>query len=215
MMTRTLSPALSQGRGRRCSPSLGRGRGGGSLLAALFIFISVLSHAAEHQPPQVALCESCHGPGGNSVTPNTPSIAAQPLTFLENQMVYFREGLRPAPVMQAILKPIKDEDLVALAKYFSAQKAKVVATGPADGTKMARGAELAKERHCGQCHMPKFQGQGQMARLAGQREDYLYQSMVEYRDGKRGAADTTMNEVLLGLKDEDIRALAHFMARSE
>jgi len=184
----------------------------GPLLAALFLSLTTL--AAEHQPPHVALCESCHGPGGNSITPNTPSIAAQPLTFLENQMVYFREGLRPAPVMQAILKPIKDEDLVALAKYFSAQKAKVVAAGPVDKAKMARGAELAQERHCGQCHMPKYQGQGQMARLAGQREDYLYQSMVEYRDGKR-SADTTMTEVLLGLKDEDVRALAHFMARSE
>jgi cytochrome c553 len=185
----------------------------GPLLAALFLSLPVL--ASEHQPQQVPLCESCHGPGGNSTTVNTPSIAAQPATFLENQMVYFREGLRPAPVMQAILKPIPDADLVALAKHFSAQKAKVVATGPADKAKMQRGAELAKDRHCGQCHMAKFQGQGQMARLAGQREDYLYQSMVEYRDNKRGGADTTMGEVLGGLKDDDIRALAHFMARSE
>ena len=184
-----------------------------ALCAALFI--SFAAAASEHQPAQVPLCESCHGPGGNSTTANTPSIAAQPPTFLENQMVYFREGLRPAPVMQAILKPIPDTDLVALAKYFSAQKAKVVTAGPADPAKVQRGQALAKERHCGQCHMPKFQGQGQMARLAGQREDYLYQSMVEYRDNKRGGADTTMGEVLLGLKDEDIRALAHFMARAD
>jgi cytochrome c553 len=185
----------------------------GPLLAALFLSLPV--SAAEHQPQQVPLCESCHGPGGNSVTPNTPSIAAQPLTFLENQMVYFREGLRPAPVMQAILKPIPDADLVALAKYFSSQKAKVVETGAPEAAKMKRGTELAKERHCGQCHAAKYQGQAQMARLAGQREDYLFQSMVEYRDGKRGAADTTMQEVMQGMKDEDVRALAHFLARSE
>lgn len=185
----------------------------GPLLAALFLSLPVL--AAEHQPQQVPLCESCHGPGGNSVTPNTPSIAAQPPTFLENQMVYFREGLRPAPVMQAILKPIPDQDLVALAKHFSAQKARVVAAGPADKAVMERGRKVAAERHCGQCHMPKFQGQGQMARLAGQREDYMYGAMIGYRDGKRSGADTTMTEVLIGLGDEDIRALAHFMAHSE
>ena len=181
---------------------------------ATALFLSLPALAAEHQPQQVPLCESCHGPGGNSITPNTPSIAAQPLTFLENQMVYFREGLRPAPVMQAILKPIPDADLVALAKHFSSQKAKVVATGPANPVQMKRGAEVAKERHCGQCHAAKYQGQAQMARLAGQREDYLFQSMLEYRDGKR-SADTTMSEVLMGLKDEDIRALAHFMSRSD
>ena len=182
------------------------------MLAALFL---ALAAHAQPKPDLLKLCESCHGPGGNSTTPSTPSIAAQPVTFLENQMVYFREGLRPAPVMQAILKPIKDEDLVALAKHFSAQKAKVVETGPADPKLMARGRELAKERHCGQCHMPKFEGRAQMARLAGQREDYAYDALIGYRDGKRGAADTTMQEVMIGLKDADIRALAHFMAHSE
>jgi len=183
-----------------------------ALCAAFFL------PAAAHPQPKaelVKLCESCHGPGGNSTTANIPSIAAQPLTFLENQMVYFREGLRPAPVMQAILKPIKDEDLVALAKHFSAQKAKVVETGPADAKLMARGRELAKERHCGQCHASKFEGREQMARLAGQREDYTYDALVGYRDGKRGAADTTMQEVMLGLKDEDVKALAHYLAHSE
>ena len=183
-----------------------------ALCAAFFLSASAL---AQPRPDLVKLCESCHGPGGNSTTPNTPSIAAQPLTFLENQMVYFREGLRPAPVMQSILKPIKDEDLVALARHFSAQKARVVAATPADAGLMARGRRLAQERHCGQCHMPKFEGREQMARLAGQREDYMYEAMVAYRDGKRGAADTTMQEVMLGLKDEDVRALAHFMAHSE
>ena len=182
-------------------------------LCAAF-FLPVAAHA-QPNPELVKLCESCHGPGGNSTTPGTPSIAAQPLTFLENQMVYFREGLRPAPVMQSILKPIKDEDLVALARHFSAQKAKVVATAPADAGLMARGRRLAQERHCGQCHMPKFEGREQMARLAGQREDYMYEAMVAYRDGKRGAADTTMQEVMLGLSDEDVRALSHFMAHSD
>jgi cytochrome c553 len=208
----TLPLAPSQGRGKKLSLSLGRGLGRGSVYAALFLSLSAF---AQPKPELLALCESCHGPGGNSTTAGTPSIAAQPLTFLENQMVYFREGLRPAPVMQAILKPIKDEDLVALAKHFSAQPAKVVSTGLADKALQGRGAKVAAERHCGQCHMPKFQGREQMARLAGQREEYMYDAMIGYRDGKRGAADTTMQEVLMGLKDDDIRALAHFMARAD
>jgi cytochrome c553 len=39
--------------------------------------------------------------------------------------------------------------------------------------------------------------------------------MVGYRDGKRSSADTTMTEVLHGASDADLKALAHFMARTE
>lgn len=161
----------------------------------------------------IALCESCHGPGGNSTTANVPSIAAQPRTFLENSLVYFREELRHAPVMQAVAKGMKDEDISALAKHFSEQKA-VPGEGKPDPARMEQGRALAAKMHCGQCHMPQFQGQGQMARLAGQREDYLLEALTGYRDGKRSAADTTMTEVLGGTSDADLRALAHFLARS-
>jgi cytochrome c553 len=160
----------------------------------------------------VKLCESCHGPNGNSVTAGVPSIAAQPRTFLENQLVYFREELRPAPVMQGIAKGMKDEDISALAKHFSTQAAAANAA-PLDAAVAAKGAALAEKLHCGQCHLAQFQGQGQMARLAGQREDYLLEALIAYRDGKRGAADTTMSEVLYGASDDDLRVLARFLSR--
>ena len=189
------------------------GRGWLRALAAT-LFLAAFPAAAQ-SPDRMKFCEACHGPGGNSVTPLIPSIAAQPLTFLENQLVYFREGLRAAQVMPAIAKTMKDEEITALAKHFSSQKAQVVETTPAHGAQVARGTELAGKMHCGQCHMARFQGQGQMARLAGQREDYLYDAMIGYRDGKRSAADTTMTEVLYGVSDADIRALAHFMSRAD
>ena len=51
-----------------------------------------------------------------------------------------------------------------------------------------------------------------MPRLAGQREDYLVDAMIGYRDGKRTGADTTMSEVLYGMSDADIKALAAYLA---
>lgn len=162
---------------------------------------------------RIAFCESCHGKGGNSEIARTPSIAAQPVTFLENQLVFIREGLRNAPVMEPIARGMKDEEITALARHFSAQEARLVAPAAADAALLARGRELAAQRHCGQCHLPTFKGRDQMPRLAGQREDYLVETMIAYRDGKRTGADTTMIEVLDGLPDADIRALAHFVAR--
>jgi cytochrome c553 len=187
--------------------------------AALFLWTATQAGAQapapSAAPPTAARCEVCHGPEGNSAIPGTPSIAAQPQTFIENQLVYFREGLRNAPVMQEVVKGIKDEEITALARYFSSRKAKVVASSPADKAVVARGNELAAKMHCGQCHLGKYEGRDQMPRLAGQREEYLYDAMIGYRDGKRSAADTTMTEVLYGLSDADVKALAHFMARAE
>ena len=159
----------------------------------------------------IAACEACHGPGGNSAIAGTPSIAAQPATFLENQLVYFREGLRNAPVMQAVAKGMKDEDITALAKHFAEQKAQPSSPGSAQA--YPRGAELAKSLHCGQCHLPAYEGRAQMPRLAGQREEYLEHAMIGYRDGTRTGADTTMSEVLYGMSNADIKALAQFLAR--
>ena len=53
--------------------------------------------AQQPGPDKVAACTACHGPGGNSPTPAIPSIAQQPKTFLENQLVLIREGLRDVP----------------------------------------------------------------------------------------------------------------------
>ena len=160
----------------------------------------------------IALCESCHGPGGNSAIAGTPSIAGQPATFLENQLVFFREGLRNSPVMQGIAAAMKDEDITALAKHFSTQPAKPASAQPPDSAASAQAAELAKRLHCAQCHLPSYAGRDQMPRLAGQREEYLVEAMVGYRDGKRAGGDNTMSEVLYGVSDGDIKALAKYLA---
>ena len=185
---------------------------GWSLLAAPFLFCPGLL-LADTTPARIASCEACHGPGGNSVTPLIPSIAQQPQLYLENQLVFFREGLRNSPVMEQVLKDVKDEEVSALAKHFASQKARVPAGAPPDASRMLRGAAISRTHHCGQCHLPNLEGRAQMPRLAGQREDYLMHAMVGYRDGKRTGADTTMTEVLQGMSDADLAALAYYMAR--
>jgi cytochrome c553 len=186
--------------------------GEGRRFGAAFFLLASQAFASPTQE-QLAACEACHGKHGNSTIAGTPSIAAQPVTFLENQLVFFREGLRNAPVMEQVAKGMKDEDITALARHFSAQKPDPGTLEPPDRSLIVRGRELAESRHCGQCHLPGYEGRAQIPRLAGQREDYLASSMFGYRDAKRTGADTTMQEVLGGMSDADIKALAHFLAR--
>lgn len=156
-------------------------------------------------------CEACHGPGGNSQTAGIPSIAGQPKLFLENQLVLFREGIRKSPVMTPLMAGVADKEVQQLADHFSKQTVKPESAST-DKKLFSQGQALAKKLRCGICHLSDFSGQKQMPRLAGQREDYLLAEMKAYRDNQR--PDTTMTAALYGVKDDEMKALAHFLSRS-
>ena len=162
---------------------------------------------------RVALCDACHGAGGVSQTAGTPSIAGQPKLFLETQLVLFREGIRLSPPMQAAVNGLTDKEITRIAEHYAALPARAVADGPADGAQVRQGMALAQKQHCGSCHLPDFSGRQQIPRLAGQREEYLVESMLAYRDNRRTGGDTIMAAALYGASDADIRALAHYLAR--
>jgi cytochrome c553 len=177
------------------------------LATALFISVS-------WGQERVQLCAACHGTDGNSVDPKVPSIAGQPKLFLETQLVLFREELRKSDLMLPVVKGLKDPELIKLAEHFSKLPAKGMESGEPNPALMKTGQERAKALRCGICHLSDFSGQNQVPRLAGQREAYLEGEMRAYRDGKRTGGDTIMAAALYGVGDADIKALAHFLSRS-
>jgi cytochrome c553 len=186
-----------------------RGRRRTAAVAALGLLVLSTAAAQDRLP----LCESCHGAGGVSATALTPSIAGQPKLFLENQLVLFREELRISAPMQAAVKGLTDKEIVRLAEHYAAQPARAVADGPVDPALVKQGLAFARKAHCASCHLPDYRGRAQIPRLAGQREDYLVESMLAYRDNRRTGGDTIMAAALYGASDADIRALAHYLAR--
>jgi cytochrome c553 len=160
---------------------------------------------------RIKLCGACHGEDGNSRMPNTPSLAGQPEFYLTNQLFLFREGVRNVPGMSELLKGLKDDDLVALAGHFAALEPKA-SEETIDPALVKRGAALVEPMRCASCHLPSFAGQDQMPRLAKQRIDYLIHSLKQFRDNKRTGADTLMSNVVIGVSDDDIAALAHYVA---
>jgi cytochrome c553 len=47
-------------------------------------------NASIQAPARAAQCAACHGAKGVSQIPSIPSLAAQPKTFIENQLVLIR-----------------------------------------------------------------------------------------------------------------------------
>jgi cytochrome c553 len=68
------------------------------------------------------LCSVCHGPTGLSSTPDAPNLAGQPEIYLVRQLKDYRSATRRHEVMNVIAKPLTDDDIAALARWFNSIK---------------------------------------------------------------------------------------------
>jgi cytochrome c553 len=173
------------------------------------------AHAADTAAgkEKAELCVECHGEGGISQTENTPSLAGQPDQFIQWQLVFFRSGTRKSEVMQPIADQLNNDDIRNLGAYF-ASLAPPRASKPDDNPDLSRkGAEAAAGRRCASCHTDTYAGTKAVARVAGQREDYLLKALRDYKSGVRsGGGMAAMAEVAYPLSEEEITALAHYLA---
>ena len=157
-------------------------------------------------------CLACHGPRGQSTTPETPSIGGQPSFFVVAQLFLYRRGGRRNAAMSAIARPLTDDDLRTFGDYVAKLPPPAPPADPPDPERLARGQALARRHPCGVCHNPDFSGREQMPRLAHQREDYLLKAMREYKSGARVGYAGAMAQELVGLSDGDLADIAHFLA---
>ncbi len=173
------------------------------------------AHAADTTAAKekAELCAGCHGDAGISQTENIPSLAGQPDQFIQWQLVFFRAGSRKNELMQPIVEQIDNDDIRNLGAYFAALTPPK-ASAPDDNPDLSsKGAQAAAGRRCASCHTDTFAGTKAVARLAGQREEYLVKALHDYKSGVRsGGAGAAMTDVAYPLSDEEIAALAHYLA---
>jgi cytochrome c553 len=188
-------------------------------LCALALGLSVLTVVAANAADVAAgkekaeLCAGCHGEGGISQTENIPSLAGQPDQFIQWQLVFFRAGSRKNEQMQPIIEQINNDDIRNLGAYF-ASLTPPKASAPDDNPDLSKkGAQAAVGRRCASCHTDTFAGTKAVARIAGQREEYLQKALHDYKSGVRsGGGMAAMADVAYPLSEEEIAALAHYLA---
>ena len=66
-------------------------------------------------------CVSCHGERGVARSPQYPMLVGQNAAYLEARLRYFRAEEEPGNVMNGQAAPLSDEEIEALARYFSGQ----------------------------------------------------------------------------------------------
>jgi sulfide dehydrogenase cytochrome subunit len=165
-------------------------------------------------------CEGCHGKDGNSIQPDVPTIAGFSREGFLNTIDVFREDERialryqkpgePETVMNEIAKRLSDEDVQALADYYSKRPFRA-AKQEVDKALAERG-EVIHKQHCERCHS----GNGadpveDAAILAGQWTPYLRRQFQNILSGKRQVPRSMLRRVRK-LEENDIEALLNFYA---
>jgi cytochrome c553 len=196
-----------------------------SALASLFVLCSLgvsagalADGSAEKGESKSTACIACHGPGGNSVNPEWPSLAGQGQAYIHKQLQAFKGGARKNPLMTPMAMGLSEEDMADLGAYFAAQKP----TGlEADPGKLAVGQRVYRSGDpkngvpaCAACHGPAGDGNAPAAypALRGQYASYVAAQLRNYRAGTRQTDPSQMMRTVAStMTDEQIDAVASYV----
>lgn len=160
-------------------------------------------NAADNIENIVNTCVSCHGKQGVSLNNNWPNLAGQKQGYLIKEITAFRDGTRKNPLMSSQVKHLSDQQINALANYFSVQK---------NTTKAAK-TENIKGKHvrarCISCHgMSGITVNTLWPNLAGQKAGYLEKQLLAFKNGQRNSP--IMEVIAKELTDDEIKNVAQY-----
>ncbi len=107
-----------------------------AMLIILSVMLTIDIVQAEGDPAagkqKSAKCAGCHGPDGNSASPNFPSLAGQYEDYIIHALESYKSGARTNPIMKGMAAPLSEQDIEDLAAYYSQQKGLVAPDAGAD-----------------------------------------------------------------------------------
>jgi len=185
-------------------------------LAALAALATVLAGApgsagAQTIEQKAQLCAACHGENGAPLQKTTPALWGQQLGYLYVELRDFKSGARKSDQMSGVVAMLERDDMMALAQYFSQKPWPSLAQPRASQAAAAQALRATSSVVCTSCHQEGYKGEGTQPGLAGQEKDYLAQTMLDFRDGKRGN-NPGMSDLMKSISESDIAAIAEYLA---
>ena len=184
---------------------------------------------AEAGQAKSATCMGCHGLAGNSTISNFPKLAGQGKAYIVKQLQYFKSGERGNAMMAGVALSLSDQDMEDVAAYYSIQTiSENSAKGSEEmielGRKIYVGGKMdTQTTACIACHGPKGKGipTAGFPAVAAQHADYTASQLKAFRqysinqqtdsDGVE-RVNEMMNNVAMGLTNEEIDALSQYIA---
>jgi cytochrome c553 len=167
----------------------------------------------------VELCSSCHGPAGQSVSPQFPRLAGQQQLYLAAQLRAFKSKSRADPeahdFMWGIAGTLDDSIISGLAEYYS-KLPPMHGTTKAPAALIEEGNQLfhngvpsRKIPACASCHGEHANGAAIFPRLAGQHSEYLVRQITVIQDQLRKSP--IMHGIVQDLTENEKHAVAAYL----
>ena len=184
------------------------------------LFFAVLAHSQSSTTPDPAklaatrvkaqVCFGCHGPDGNSQSPDYPILAGQSWRYIYIELKDFKEGRRSDPQMSPIAADLSRDDMIDLGNFFAAQKQLPIKI-TVDPAKVESGRKTSDSVLCPMCHLGGFVGQNEIPRVAGQWPQYIKKQLEDFKAKRRTNDAGNMTSVAHTLSDDDIDNIAQYI----
>ena len=167
------------------------------------------------------VCSNCHGPTGNSTSPNFPNLAAQQEAYIVAQLHEFKGHSREDPAgfeyMWGLSHNLSDKQIQELATHFASLK---LERRPVEGTpaRIAAGKPIFTGGvpangvpPCASCHGPEGLGNAEAPRIAGQHAHYLVDQLKVFQRTNQRPEGAVMKTVSHALTSENIENVAAYL----
>ena len=147
--------------------------------------------SAEAGAAKAAVCSACHGQGGNSVSPEWPSLAGQNAAYVSEQLRMFQKGQRVNAVMSAQAATLTEDDIADLSAYFATQVPQGKEADPSywkNGERIYRAGDRARSiPSCKACHGPVGRGNpgAGFPAVRAQQSVYTIKQLTDYASEAR------------------------------
>src|SRR3954454_5171272 len=177
------------------------------VLAAL-TFPTTPGNAAEAQTAlggKLVVCGVCHGVDGSPKLERVPVLWGLQENYILKQLRDFRRGDRASDVMKKVAITLTEEELAPAAAYFATKN------WPERAKNVSSSSPPPTMAICEACHQQKSVGGVAAPRLAGQKYDYLVESMRRFAEGERKNSPET-SSMMQAISASDREAMARYIS---
>lgn len=190
-----------------------------AVILALFV-VPVVQAAGDASAGKAksGMCVGCHGVDGNAPNPVWPKLAGQSAGYIAKQLADFKAGKRKDPMMAGIVAGLSKRDMDNLGAYYERQKA---TAGSAKNQELAKmGERLYRGGNakmgisaCMSCHGPAGKGiPPRYPSVSGQNVAYAIKQLKAFKEGTRKNDSDVMTRIAFRMSQEEIKAVAEYMA---
>lgn len=177
-----------------------------SVSFALLLIAGPITHANDGET-LAQTCVACHGTNGVAISPIWPNLAGQKQAYLVKEITAFRDGIRKEPTMQVFVKNLSDEQIAALASYYS----NLDKPGNPSAENVNQ-AGLNVRANCLSCHgVQGYTVNDLWPNLAGQKAQYLLKQLQAFKQGTRQSP--IMNVIANELNEQQMKDVAEYYSQ--